>query len=145
MVKADIIRSIELKLDLSHEEASLQVEQILSIIKDHLEGGEPMLVSGFGQWKVREKKSRIGRNPKTREEFEVSPRRVVTFLFLECLAGRNLQQLWPEIGGGVPDTAGGSISAASIPSPSDRSLTRWNQPLSGLPNPKCAPQESVRP
>ena len=79
MIKADIIRSIELKLGLSHEEASLQVEQIMSIIKDNLEGGDPVLISGFGQWKVREKNTRIGRNPKTLEEFEVSPRRVVTF------------------------------------------------------------------
>ena len=79
MVKADIIRSIELKLGLSHEEASHQVESILSLIKDQLMDSEPVLISGFGQWKVREKKSRIGRNPKTREEYEISPRRVVTF------------------------------------------------------------------
>ena len=79
MVKADIIRSIELKLGLSHEEATLQVEQLINIIKDHLEGGDPVMISGFGQWKVRNKPSRIGRNPKTLEEFEVSPRRVVTF------------------------------------------------------------------
>ena len=79
MVKADIIRSIELKLGLSPEEASIQVEQILALIKDHLMAAEPVLISGFGQWKVREKKSRIGRNPKTRDEYEISPRSVVTF------------------------------------------------------------------
>ena len=79
MIKADIIRSIELKLGLSHEEASLQVEQIMSIIKDQLASGDPVLVSSFGQWKVREKKSRIGRNPKSLEEYQISPRRVVTF------------------------------------------------------------------
>jgi integration host factor subunit alpha len=79
MVKADIIRSIELKLGLSHEEASAQVEYILSLIKSNLAGGEPVLISGFGQWKVRTKKSRIGRNPKTKEEYEISPRKVVTF------------------------------------------------------------------
>lgn len=79
MVKADIVRSIELKLGLSHEEASQQVEGILEIIKSTLEEGEPVLISGFGQWKVRRKKSRIGRNPKTKEEYEISPRRVVTF------------------------------------------------------------------
>ena len=79
MVKADIIRSIELKLGLSHEEASLQVEQILTLIKDQLMDSEPVLISGFGQWKVRGKKARIGRNPKTREEYEISPRSVVTF------------------------------------------------------------------
>lgn len=80
MVKADIIRSIELKLGLSYEEATLQVEQIMSIIKNHLaRDGDPVLVSGFGQWKVRNKNSRVGRNPKTLEAFEVSSRHVVTF------------------------------------------------------------------
>ncbi len=79
MVKADIIRSIELKLGLSHEEASSQVEQVLTLIKSNLMNGDSVLISGFGQWKVRQKSSRVGRNPKTREEFEISPRRVVTF------------------------------------------------------------------
>ncbi|MBI3993956.1 MAG: integration host factor subunit alpha [Candidatus Lambdaproteobacteria bacterium] len=79
MVKADIIRSIELKLGLSHEEASAQVEHILNLIKANLAAGEPVLISGFGQWKVRRKKARIGRNPKTKEEYEISPREVVTF------------------------------------------------------------------
>ena len=79
MVKADIIRSIEVQLGLSHEEASIQVEQILTIIKVQLTDGDPVLISSFGQWKVREKNSRVGRNPKTLEKFEVTPRRVVTF------------------------------------------------------------------
>ena len=79
MVKADIIRSIELQLGLSHHQATLQVEQIITVIKDHLEGGDSVLISVFGKWEVREKKSRIGRNPKTREEYVISPRRVVTF------------------------------------------------------------------
>ena len=79
MVKADIIRSIELQLGLSHQEANFQVDQILSLIKVHLEGGDPVLISGFGHWKVRDKKSRVGRNPKSKEEFAISPRRVVTF------------------------------------------------------------------
>ncbi len=79
MVKVDIIRSIEIQLGISHEEASTQVEQILTIIKDHLTDGDPVMISGFGQWKVWKKPSRIGRNPKTKEEFEVSARRAVTF------------------------------------------------------------------
>lgn len=79
MVKADIIRALELKLGLSHKEAAAQVEGILTLIKTSLTDGEPVLISGFGQWKVREKKARIGRNPKTKEEYEISPRRVVTF------------------------------------------------------------------
>ena len=79
MVKADIIRSLETKLGLSHREATEQVEGILQLIKSALTEGESVLISGFGQWKVRHKKSRIGRNPKTKEEYEISPRRVVTF------------------------------------------------------------------
>ena len=79
MVKADIVRSIELKLGLSHEEASMQVEQILALVKNNLGLGESVLISGFGQWKVRNKNSRVGRNPKTKEEYEISPRKVVTF------------------------------------------------------------------
>ena len=79
MVKADIIRSIEVQLGLSHEDATVQVEQILSLIKNDLAAAQPVLISGFGQWKVRNKPSRIGRNPNTLEEFEVTPRRVVTF------------------------------------------------------------------
>ena len=79
MVKADIIRSIELQLRLSHEETSKQVEQIIARIKDTLMEGDAVLISGFGQWKVREKKSRIGRNPKTKEEYRIPARRVVTF------------------------------------------------------------------
>jgi len=79
MVKADIVRSIEVQLGLSHEEASIQVEQILSLIKNRLTKDDPVMISGFGQWKVREKKSRVGRNPKTLEKFEVSARRVVAY------------------------------------------------------------------
>ena len=48
MVKADIIRSIELQLGLSHEEASKQVEQIIAQIKDTLMEGDAVLISGFG-------------------------------------------------------------------------------------------------
>ena len=79
MVKADIVRTIEIQLGLSHEEATVQVEQILAIIKNQLTDGDLVLISSFGQWKVREKKSRVGRNPKTKIEYVISPRRVVTF------------------------------------------------------------------
>ena len=79
MTKADIIRSIEVQLGISHEEARTQVEQILTILKNHLSDSDSVTISGFGQWKVRNKAARIGRNPKTKEEYKVSARRVVTF------------------------------------------------------------------
>ena len=52
---------------------------MLSLIKNRLTEDDPVLISGFGQWKVREKKSRFGRNPKTKQETVISPRRVVAF------------------------------------------------------------------
>ncbi len=64
MIKADIIRSIEVQLGLSHEEATVQVEQILTILKDQLTGDDPVLISGFGQWKVRSKRARAKANGK---------------------------------------------------------------------------------
>ena len=79
MVKADIVRSMEIQLGISHEEANAQVEQILAILKDQVADGEPVVISGFGKWEVRSKPARIGRNPKTLQEHEVSARRVVTF------------------------------------------------------------------
>lgn len=79
MIKADIIRSVELQLGISYEDARIQVERILTILKDNLAGGDPVSISGFGQWKLRNKPPRIGRNPKTKEEYDVSARRVVTF------------------------------------------------------------------
>ena len=51
----------------------------LDLIKDTLAGGENVLLSGFGKFRVREKKARQGRNPKTGEPMTVAPRRVVTF------------------------------------------------------------------
>ena len=79
MVKTDIIRSIEIQLGLSHQEATFQVEQILTILRDHLTEGDSVLISGFGQWKVRNKPARIGHNPKTKERYWISARLLVTF------------------------------------------------------------------
>ena len=73
MVKADIVRSIEVQLGISHAEASAQVEQILALTKEHVTEDGSVMISGFGQWKVRDKPPRIGRNPKTLEEHEIPP------------------------------------------------------------------------
>ena len=55
------------------------VETLIEIIKEALESGDDVLVSGFGKFKVREKKARKGRNPATGEGVILEPRRVVTF------------------------------------------------------------------
>ena len=55
------------------------VESLLEIIKDSLESGEDVLVSGFGKFCVKQKKERKGRNPATGKDMILAPRKVVTF------------------------------------------------------------------
>jgi integration host factor subunit alpha len=55
------------------------VESILKIIKEALASGDRVMISGFGDFKVAHKKARMGRNPKTKTEHEISERKVVTF------------------------------------------------------------------
>jgi integration host factor subunit alpha len=55
------------------------VEAILAEMADALIAGEPVKISSFGSFSVRQKGERIGRNPKTGEEVPISPRRVLAF------------------------------------------------------------------
>ncbi|HPM76678.1 MAG TPA: integration host factor subunit alpha [bacterium] len=79
MTKADLINSIYERVGFSKKESARIVELVFDIIKDTLEEGEKIKISGFGNFIVREKRSRIGRNPQTGEEIEISARRVLTF------------------------------------------------------------------
>jgi len=69
MTKADIIESIYEKVGLSKEESSRIVELVLETLKDTLENGEKVKISGFGNFVVRTKRSRRGRNPKPEARF----------------------------------------------------------------------------
>jgi integration host factor subunit alpha len=55
------------------------VEYILDILKSGLQNGEAIKIAGFGNFIVRSKRERKGRNPRTGEEIAITPRRVVTF------------------------------------------------------------------
>ena len=80
MTKADIIEAVYEKVGgVSKKEAADIVEIIFNTIKTTLEGGEKIKISGFGNFLVREKKARIGRNPQTGQEITISARRVLTF------------------------------------------------------------------
>ena len=79
MTKADIVNSLYEKLGLSKKETSVIVEIVLETIKDNLEQGQKIKIAGFGNFIVRQKTARKGRNPKTGEEIEISRRKVVTF------------------------------------------------------------------
>lgn len=79
MTKADIIEKVYQKIGFSKKEASELVEMVFSELKDVLCNGEKIKISGFGNFVVREKKERIGRNPQTGDQIKISARRVLTF------------------------------------------------------------------
>ncbi len=78
-IKEDIIRDVMTKITLDRKYAKNLVESILNIVKTTLQSGEEVMISGFGYFKVRHKKARVGRNPKTKVAYEISERVVVTF------------------------------------------------------------------
>ena len=80
MTKADIVEAVYEHLNThSKKEAADIVETVFQVMKDTLGSGEKIKISGFGNFVVRQKNSRIGRNPQTGEEITISARRVLTF------------------------------------------------------------------
>lgn len=79
MTKADIVRIIGEKIGFPAEKSAQMVDQLLATLKETLESGENIKISGFGNFNVRTKLPRKGRNPKTGEELMISGRTVVTF------------------------------------------------------------------
>lgn len=79
LTKADLAERLHNELGLNKREAKEMVEQFFEQIRMALENNEQVKLSGFGNFELRDKKERPGRNPKTGEEIPISPRRVVTF------------------------------------------------------------------
>ena len=79
MRKADIANEIYTHVGISKNEAADIVELVLNMLKEVLHKGESVKIAGFGNFVVRSKGARKGRNPRTGEEIGITPRRVVTF------------------------------------------------------------------
>jgi integration host factor subunit alpha len=79
LTKADFAEGLFDELGLDKRAAKTMVELFFEEIKDSLERGKPVKISGFGNFELRDKTSRPGRNPKTREEIPITARHVVTF------------------------------------------------------------------
>ncbi len=79
MTKADLVDIIFGKVGLSKIESQNIIEMIFDTIKQTLVEGESVKVSGFGTFNVKKKNARRGRNPKTGDELQITPRRVITF------------------------------------------------------------------
>lgn len=79
ITRADLTEALYEKVGLSRNESADLVESILSHVSDALVDGEQVKIASFGTFLVRDKAKRIGRNPKTGEEHEIPPRRVLVF------------------------------------------------------------------
>ncbi len=79
MTKADIAECINEMTGFSKKESADLLESVFSIMKSTLESGENIKVSGFGNFEVRQKADRKGRNPQTGEAITIEARRILTF------------------------------------------------------------------
>jgi len=95
LTKADLVEKVFSKVGLSKREATDVVEMLFESIKDKLKGGEKVKISGFGNFVVRHKKARVGRNPQTGDEMMISARSVLTFKpsqVLKAMLNRDLPE-----------------------------------------------------
>ncbi|MDO9585744.1 MAG: integration host factor subunit alpha [Syntrophales bacterium] len=79
MTKFDIVRNVNEQLGFSKKDSAAIVESVFEIIKDNLARGEKIKISGFGNFVVKKKNARRGRNPQTGDEIEITSRKVLNF------------------------------------------------------------------
>ena len=79
LTKAELSDLLFEKVSLNKREAKDMVEAFFEEVRDALERGDGVKLSGFGNFQLRDKPQRPGRNPKTGEEIPITARRVVTF------------------------------------------------------------------
>ena len=91
VTRADLAEIVFRKVGLSRTESAELVATVIAEVCNAIERGEVVKLSSFATFQVRNKKERIGRNPKTGEEVPISPRRVVTFKASNVLKQRVLK------------------------------------------------------
>lgn len=79
VTRADLAEAVFERVGLSRSESSDLVEMVLEEISNTIAGGENVKLSSFGSFVVRSKNERVGRNPKTKVEVPIPPRKVMVF------------------------------------------------------------------
>ena len=79
LTKNELTESLYEKIDLPKKRNGRILETLLELIKSTLKNGDDVMITGFGKFRVREKKPRKGRNPESGNELMLEARRVVTF------------------------------------------------------------------
>ena len=88
LTKDKLATSLQTQIGMTKPESLEIIENLFEIMKSTLANGDDLLISGFGKFHVREKKERVGRNPQTKEQMMLRPRRVVVFKTSGRLRGR---------------------------------------------------------
>ena len=91
LTRADLAETINRKMGFSRAESLNLVESILAHMCEAMKNGENVKISGFGTFVLRDKRERIGRNPKTGVEVPITSRRVLTFRASQLLKDRIAQ------------------------------------------------------
>jgi integration host factor subunit alpha len=79
VTRADLVEALHERCDVPRAVAGRFLERMLGTIADSLAAGDTVKLARFGNFVVREKRERVGRNPKTGETAQITPRKVVTF------------------------------------------------------------------
>ena len=79
LTKKNIVNSLYMQIGFSKKISENMLEDVLSNIIDNLKANKKVKISNFGTFSIRKKKSRLGRNPKTKEKKIISERNVVLF------------------------------------------------------------------
>jgi integration host factor subunit alpha len=79
MTKADIIERIQKKIGYSAKTSAEMLEALFEVLKSTLESGENIKISGFGNFEIKQKADRRGRNPQTGETITIEARQILTF------------------------------------------------------------------
>jgi integration host factor subunit alpha len=88
LTRADLADAVNREVGLSRQESAQLVEAVLDLVAETLVDGEPVKLSSFGSFVLRDKNGRVGRNPKTGQEVPIEPRRVLVFKPSQVLKDR---------------------------------------------------------
>jgi integration host factor subunit alpha len=123
MTKAEIVQALYSKVGgFSRKESAELVDLVFEMMKETLGKGEKIKVSGFGNFVLRDKRQRPGRNPQTGEPIRISERRVLTFKASQILKQALNQQARAALS--VQNGSGGPVAAAAAAAGGDSTATK---------------------
>jgi integration host factor subunit alpha len=88
LTRADLTEAVHQEIGLTRQDCSGLVERTLDLVAEALQQGQTVKLSGFGVFQVRDKRARMGRNPKTGKPAAIDPRRVISFRASQVMKAR---------------------------------------------------------